>query len=186
MVNSLATVIVGNDNDNEENNDDDDVDVVSEVIRLRFALAFETGWEAKIALREALDYRKTTRGKAIMDAALQAYNSATKEQGKWNNDIVRDSAPHATLINKYVTSKTFVTLAPTDGDLVYVIRASLIDDTKLMNEVTVDQLSDFFLYVKEIHHLVANQRSEQTGRLCEVILANDITGEFFFLCLWNY
>jgi len=175
VVNSLATVLVGNDNDNEENNDDDDV-VVSEVIRLRFALAFETGWEAKIALREALDYRKTTRGKAIMDAAFQAYNSATKEQGKWNNDIVRDSAPHATLINKYVTSKTFVTLAPTDGDLVYVIRASLIDDTKLMNEVTVDQLSDFFLYVKEIHHLVANQRSEQTGRLCEVILANDITG----------
>jgi len=139
-------------------------------------MAFETGWEAKIALRDALEYRNSKKGKAIVDAALKAYNSATKEEGKWNNDIVRDSAPHATLINKYVTSKTFVTLSTADGDLVYVIRASLIDDTKLMNEVGVDQLSDFFLYVKEIHHLVANQRSEQTGRLCEVIFANDITG----------
>merc|ERR1712232_465272 len=44
------------------------------------------------------------------------------------------------------------------------------------DEITVEQLSEFFMYVKEIHNLVANARSERTGRLVEVIFANDITG----------
>merc|ERR1712060_794041 len=63
-----------------------------------------------------------------------------------------------------------------DGDLVYVIRASLIDDKGLMSKVTVDELVEFLLYVKEVHSLVANARSEKSGRLCNVIFANDITG----------
>merc|ERR1712195_5912 len=37
-------------------------------------------------------------------------------------------------------------------------------------------MGDFFLYAKEIHSLVANARSKQSGRLCNVIFANDITG----------
>ena len=80
--------------------------------------------------------------------------------------MVRAAAPHATLINKYVTSQSFLTVSTAKGDLVYIIRASLLDDKQLMNAVSVQQLSDFFLYVKEIHHLVANARSVQSGRLC--------------------
>ena len=45
-----------------------------------------------------------------------------------------------------------------------------------MSQVSVDQLSEFFAYVKEVHSIVANTRSEKTGRLCEVIFANDISG----------
>merc|ERR1712085_50022 len=37
-------------------------------------------------------------------------------------------------------------------------------------------MGDFFLYAKEVHSLVANARSKQSGRLCNVIFANDITG----------
>jgi len=55
-------------------------------------------------------------------------------------------------------------------------RASLIDDKKMMSKVSVDQLVEFLLYVKEVHSLVVNARSERTGRLCNVIFANDITG----------
>jgi len=180
VVNSLASVNVNNDEKNTDNNtdtDSTDSTVVSELTRLRFAMAFDTGWEAKIAFREALEYRQSPQGKAIVEAAATAYQAATQGgEGTWNNDIVRAAAPHATVINQYVTSQSFVTVSTADGDLVYVIRASLIDDRKLMNEVSVTQLSDFFLYVKEIHHLVANQRSAQSGRLCEVIFANDITG----------
>merc|ERR1712129_102471 len=47
---------------------------------------------------------------------------------------------------------------------------------KLMDKVTVEQMSDFFLYVKEVHSIVADARSLKTGRLCEVIFANDISG----------
>merc|ERR1712113_1245795 len=75
-----------------------------------------------------------------------------------------------------ITSKNILTLSTDEGDLVYVIRASLIDDKALMSKVTVQQLCDFLLYVKEVHSLVVNARSKKTGRLCNVIFANDISG----------
>merc|ERR1712241_242417 len=37
-------------------------------------------------------------------------------------------------------------------------------------------MGKFFLYVKEVHSIVANARSLKTGRLSEVIFANDISG----------
>ena len=67
-------------------------------------------------------------------------------------------------------------MSTAEGDLVYVIRASLIDDTKMMRQVSVAQLTEFLLYVKEIHALVADARSARTGRLCTVVFANDISG----------
>merc|ERR1719486_594339 len=45
-----------------------------------------------------------------------------------------------------------------------------------MGKVSVDQLVEFLLYVKEVHSLVANARSTASGRLCNVIFANDISG----------
>ena len=69
-----------------------------------------------------------------------------------------------------------MTLSTDDGDLVYVIRASRIDDTAMMSRVSVEQLVEFFAYVKEVHQLVLNARSERLGRLCEVVFANDLTG----------
>jgi len=148
---------------------------VSDITRLRFALGFDTASEAKSALREAIAYRSKGRGKAIVEAALDAYETAFIGGG-WDNDFVRDAAPHAKLINKFISSKNIVTTSTQSGDLVYVIRASGIDDKAMMDEVSVEQLSEFFMYVKEIHNLVANMRSEQSGRLCEVIFANDIVG----------
>jgi len=148
---------------------------VSELTRLRFALAFDTLGEARSALTEAISYRSKGRGKEIVDAATEAYETAAIGGG-WDNEIVRNAAPHASIINKYISSKNIVTVSTGNDDLVYVIRASAIDDKKMMDEVTVTQLSEFFMYVKEIHNLVANYRSIKNGRLCEVIFANDITG----------
>lgn len=150
-------------------------DDVSEITRLRFALAFDTVGEAKSALTDAISYRSKGRGKEVIDAATDAYALAVIGGG-WDNEVVRNAAPHANIINKYISSKNIVTLSTANDDLVYVIRASAIDDKQMMNEVTVTQLSEFFMYVKEIHNLVANDRSIKNGRLCEVIFANDITG----------
>ena len=86
------------------------------------------------------------------------------------------AAPHATKINEFITPKNILSLSTEEGDLLYIIRASLINDNRMMSQVSVDQLSEFFAYVKEIHSIVANTRSEKTGRLCEVIFANDISG----------
>lgn len=147
---------------------------LSEINRLRFALAFPNSGEAKRALRETLAYRKGA-GRFIVDSAAEAVTQAMAGGG-WDNEAVRAAAPHAKTINQFITPKNILTLSTDDGDLVYVIRASLIDDRALMNRVSVEQMSEFFLYVKEVHNLVANARSERSGRLCEVIFANDISG----------
>ena len=45
-----------------------------------------------------------------------------------------------------------------------------------MDNASVEQVCDFFMYAKEVHNIVANQRSAATGRMCSVIFANDISG----------
>lgn len=149
-------------------------DEISELTRLRFALAFPDRSAAKKALQETLAYRRGA-GRAIVTAARDAVALATAGGG-WDNGPVRDAAPNAGRINRYIDPTNIVTVSTDAGDLLYVIRASIIDDRKLMDEVSVEQMTDFFLYVKEVHNLVADARSRATGRMCEVIFANDISG----------
>ena len=54
---------------------------------------------------------------------------------------------------RYITPKNILTVSTDDGDLVYVVRASLIEDKAMMSKVTVEQLVDYLLYVKEVHSL---------------------------------
>ena len=147
---------------------------MSELTLLRFALAFPSQAEAKRALAETVAWRKGS-GKKIVEAAASAVEAATAGGG-WDNEAVRLGAPHAASINRYITPKNILTLSTDEGDLVYVLRASLIDDNALMRAVSVKELSEFFAYVKEVHSLVANARSERTGRLAEVLFANDVSG----------
>ena len=147
---------------------------VSELTRLRFAMQFPDPAEAKAAMKENVAWRAGA-GKSIVESAAKAVAEATVGGG-WDNEPVRLAAPHATAINEFVSPKNILTLSTAKGDLVYVIRASGVDDKTMMSKVSVDQVVDFFLYAKEIHSLVANARSKQSGRLCNVIFANDITG----------
>jgi len=147
---------------------------VPEMTRLRFAIGFDDQTESISALREMVAWRAGA-GKQICESAAEAVAKATAGGG-WDNEPVRLAAPHAALINPYITPKNIVTVSTAEGDLVYVIRAGLIDDKAMMSKVSVDQLVDFLLYVKEVHSLVVNARSVRTGRLCNVIFANDITG----------
>jgi hypothetical protein len=145
-----------------------------ELTLLRFALAFPDQAEAKRALRETVEWRNGA-GKSIVKSAAEAVAKAT-EGGGWDNEPVRLGAPAATAINRYISPKNILTLSTDEGDLVYVIRASAIDDKALMKSVSVSQMVDFFLYVKEVHSLIANARSEKSGRFCGVTFANDISG----------
>lgn len=148
---------------------------MSEVDLLRFALVHpEDEKAAEEALMYAIQWRQTD-GKHIVEAAREAVAKATAGGG-WDNDHVRDAAPHAEIINEFITPQSVITTSTEDGDLVYVIRASSINDKKLMDVATVDQVCDFFLYAKEVHNIVANERSARTGRMCSVVFANDITG----------
>lgn len=147
---------------------------MSEIALLRFAIAFPDEKDAETALLNAIKWRQTT-GKHIVDSARDAVTKATASGG-WDNEVVRDAAPHANIINQFITPKAVITTSTEDGDLVYVIRASQIDDKEMMDVCSVEQVCDFFMYAKEVHNIVANQRSEDTGRMCSVIFANDISG----------
>lgn len=147
---------------------------VPEITLLRFALAFPEMAEAKSALDASVAWRQGA-GRSIVDSAAKAVAEATAGGG-WDNEVVRAAAPSAVAINKYITPQNILTLSSGEGDLVYIIRASSIKDNELMSGVSVEQLSDFFAFVKEVHSLVANERSVRTGRMCEVIFANDISG----------
>lgn len=149
--------------------------VLSEMERLRLALQFDTAEKASTAMKERTAWRDG-RGKDICEAAAAAFEAAISNEGTWNNDPVYNSAPHADRINKFITPRSVMTLSTDEGDLVYVIRASLIDDKALMDQVSVEELGDYFLYAKEVHNLVADKRSKDSGRLCQVIFANDISG----------
>ena len=78
----------------------------SEVALLRFALAFPTQSEASKALKDTLAWRSGA-GREIVDAAGAAYKEAFAT-GKWNNDPVREGAPHAKAINQYITEKKHI------------------------------------------------------------------------------
>jgi hypothetical protein len=127
-------------------------------------------------LKKTLAWRQG-KGKAVCDAAVAAFAKATAETGKWDNTPVRDAAPHAAKINPYITPSTTLTTSSSQGDLVYCIRAGLIDDAQLMaNLDSVDDLVDFFLYCKEVNALVANDRSLEQDKLLQVITVNDLNG----------
>ncbi len=148
---------------------------MSEIDLLRFALAHPDDETAAMkALENAIKWRQT-KGKHIVDSAREAVAKATANGG-WENEYVRNAAPHADVINDFITPKAVITTSTEDGDLVYVIRASQIDDKALMDKASVEQVGDFFLYAKEVHNIIANERSARTGRMCSVIFANDISG----------
>ena len=146
----------------------------SELTRLRFAMAYPDAAEANKMFEEQQAWR-AGEGAAVVSAAAAAVAAAQAGAG-WDNAPVRDAAPHAAAINQYITSSQIATLSTADGDLVFCIRAAALDDAGLMASVSVEELTDFFLYTKEVHSLIADARSAASGRLCRVITCNDLGG----------
>jgi hypothetical protein len=131
-------------------------------------------------LNQSLDWRLGI-GKSICGVAAAAVEQALSSSSRWDNTVVSYSAPHSTAIAPFITPQnciTTTTLAtPTSTpDLVYCIRAGGIDDVRLMQAVSVPQLVEFFLYVKEINALVCDWRSRTSDQLIYTITCNDLSG----------
>ena len=115
---------------------------MSDIDLLRFALAHPNDEvKARQALKKTIKWRQTA-GKHIVDAARDAFAEATANNGEVDKDVLLRYAPHADIINKYITSKAVITASTEEGDLVRVIRPSIIDDKKLMDNATVEQVRD--------------------------------------------
>lgn len=146
------------------------------IFYLRYALK-EDEEEMEEQLKTTLAWRQG-EGKEICASATAAINLAMSSDDGWNNAPVRDMAPHAKTINNFITSSQCLTTTINSGDLCYCIRAGQIDDVGLMSAVTLEQMTDFFLYCKEVNSIVANMRSspDESDRLVSVLTANDLAG----------
>mmetsp|Transcript_12941 Transcript_12941/g.22107 ORF Transcript_12941/g.22107 Transcript_12941/m.22107 type:complete len:306 (+) Transcript_12941:65-982(+) len=153
------------------------VSPTNDVFYLRYALetSYENDDERTEALKSNIQWRLTD-GKDIVTSAHQAMQAASSDS-KWDNQPVQQAAPHADRINKYLTSVQCITTShPTSNDLIYCVRAGKIDDKALMSSVSVDEMIDFFLYVKEVNAAVADMRSLETDSLIKVVTCNDLLG----------
>lgn len=113
---------------------------MSDIDLLRFALAHPNDEvKARQALEKAIEWRQTA-GKRIVNAAREAVAEATANNGEVDKDVLLRYAPHADIINKYITSKASITTSTEEGDIVSVIRPSSIDDKKLMDNATPEQV----------------------------------------------
>lgn len=130
--------------------------------------------EAAANVREVIEWRKG-EGAAIVASADKAIAEATAGGG-WNNEPIYAAAPHTDKLKNFLTPECIVVLSLKSGDLMSCIRAAAIDSPKMMDAVTVDELTEFFIYSREINSRVAQMRSKQTGRLTKLVAANDLTG----------
>lgn len=142
----------------------------NDVFYLRFCLD-DKGVED---LKKTLAWRDG-EGKAMCDAATTAFLAATADGG-WDNSPIRAAAPHADIVNDYITQSTGVTTSSSKGDILYCIRAGKIDDNALMSKISVDDLVTFFLYCKEICALAANDRSLKNDKVVYLVTVNDLSG----------
>mmetsp|Transcript_40421 Transcript_40421/g.91238 ORF Transcript_40421/g.91238 Transcript_40421/m.91238 type:complete len:380 (-) Transcript_40421:185-1324(-) len=125
-------------------------------------------------VKEVVEWRNG-KGKPIVEAAAAAVKEA-KADGKWNNAPVLAAAPHSAIISKFLTgSQILVVSMENGGDLASLIRASAIDDKKLMDEVSVDELVEFFLYAREVNFLIAEERTRAAGRIIKLLAVNDLS-----------
>eukprot|EP00929_Paragymnodinium_shiwhaense_P006656 TRINITY_DN11052_c0_g1_i1.p1 TRINITY_DN11052_c0_g1~~TRINITY_DN11052_c0_g1_i1.p1 ORF type:complete len:386 (-),score=68.81 TRINITY_DN11052_c0_g1_i1:124-1221(-) len=142
---------------------------------LRFAIEHKGDVDAAVKNVGQVNLWRRRAGKPIIEAAAGAVAKAM-EGGKWDNSHVLAAAPHSAAISKFITGSQIVIVTMPNGDLCSCIRASAIDDKSLMDNVTVEQMTDFFLYCREVNFLVAEQRTRSSGMLCRLIAANDLTG----------
>lgn len=141
---------------------------------LRFAMQHESASDAAENVKEVLAWR-TGEGSKICAAAKEAITKATAGGG-WDNTPVFQAAPHSDRISKHITPAQMVVVSTKAGDLVTCIRASTIDSEQLMKEVTEEEMTEFFIYAREINSAIAETRTRATGHVSRLIAANDLTG----------
>ena len=139
----------------------------NDVFFLRYCLD-----DVKVPIDTTIQWR-LGEGKPVWAAALQGTRG---KQQSWNSTL--QATPTASsVISKYIDPSNCMTTVTSKGDLVYCIRAGMIEDQALMQDLnTVDPMVQFFLYIKEVNMVEANRLSLKTNRLVSVITANDLTG----------
>jgi hypothetical protein len=167
-----------------------DLPYKNDIFYLRYCLLSSTADDdnddndPKTKLQQSLQWRMSEQGKSICTAARTAVTQATttttpssSNSNSWlnNQENVFANAPSAIKIGQYITPENCITTTLNNGDLVYCIRAGAINDVALFKSVTIDEMINFFLYVKEVHALVSDIRSHTYDQLLHTITCNDLS-----------
>ena len=153
----------------------------SDVFYLRYSLLLASDAASMDAiaeqLRQSLQWRcQSESGPRICTAARTAVSMANSPKNGWtDNDRVFNLAPNAAKISPYITPANCITTTSEQGDMVYCVRAGAINDVELFTAVTVPEMIDFFLFVKEVHSLVSDLRSIQSDHLIHTVTCNDLS-----------
>lgn len=141
---------------------------------LRFVIENPDPAPAAQNLKDVIAWRSGP-GKPIVTKAAEAIAKAMAKGG-WDNEPVYAAAPFSAKISKFLTPKQMVVVSTKGGDLVTCIQAGKIDSESMMKEVTEQELTEFFLYAREVNVAVAEMRTRATGKLCLLLAANDLMG----------
>jgi hypothetical protein len=116
------------------------------------------------------------KGKAICDAAILAVKQNAAAVWHIGHGPVFAEAPHGATICTFLNPSSILTTTAANGDLVYCIRAREVQLPALQKAVSVEQLQDFFLYIREVQSLTSLQSSLELNRWVRLITANDLAG----------
>merc|ERR1712113_612961 len=86
------------------------------------------------------------------------------------------SAPHIDRLKNFITSDCILVMSLRSGDLLSIVRAAAIDSPNMMKSVSIQEMTEFFLYSREVNSRVAEMRTRETGRLVKIVAVNDLTG----------
>lgn len=133
---------------------------------------------AKAAATSALKW-STGKGKPIFEAAKKAYKGASSgaAAGRWNNDPAWVNAPHLSKLLQYIDGDgdQINHITSTWGDICYILREAAVKEG-IMQTVSVEELSEFFLYVRELNARWCYARTNTTRSICQVIALQDMDG----------
>jgi hypothetical protein len=150
-----------------------------DVFYLRFCLR-EKGADQLDLLRKNLAWR-LNEGKVICQAAREAVELAStdcqSEQGhSLSYDIVLSKCPLYDRIAPFIPNDATFLTKTSKGDLLHVIRGSRMNAKDMMKVLSVEEASDFLIYLKEVNMLWLHRESVQQDRLAALILVNDVGG----------
>ena len=131
--------------------------------------------KAQSAITATFEYRAA---QAPMLAVARKAVELAYQNDVFNNDPILSMAPHSSIVTKFITPRNSIMarLPLPSNDLLYIVKAGNVDDKELMKSVSVDQLTEFYTYAKEVQFLLSDRCSRTSDTLQSVVTLNDLSG----------
>lgn len=124
---------------------------------LRYCLSYKKEEKAILAIKFALEYQQQNQ-----DWLQRATSEGLA------------GAPHREQMKKYSCSTIHGTQL--NGGPILIIRAGLAEPSKMMSNLTVDEVTEFLLFQDEVAYLQCDRVTRETRQLTKLLVINDMRG----------